>query len=130
MQALALARHIAMSRGLQFDGLMTYPARGKFAEADRWLADAKALIEEAGIAAPRITSGNSPDIWHTGDLKKREKRVRLLPDAKKDRPAPKIRLVAQAADRLQRGSPRLGAKLDLDFLGFICGVKLPDDVPG
>ncbi len=73
-QALALARHIAMSPGLRFGGLMTYPARSKFIEADRWLADAKALIEEAGIDVPRITSGNSPDIWHTGDSVVTERR--------------------------------------------------------
>ena len=73
-QALALARQVAMSPGLRFGGLMTYPARGKFAEADRWLADAKALIEQAGIAVPRITSGNSPDIWHTGDTVVSERR--------------------------------------------------------
>jgi D-serine deaminase-like pyridoxal phosphate-dependent protein len=73
-QALALARHIAMSPRLQFGGLMTYPARGKFAQADRWLSDAKALIEEAGIPVPRITSGNSPDIWHTGDTAVTERR--------------------------------------------------------
>lgn len=73
-QALALARHIAMSPGLVFGGLMTYPARGKFVEADRWMSDAKALIEEAGIPVPRITSGNSPDIWHTGDTVVTERR--------------------------------------------------------
>lgn len=73
-QALALARQIAMSPGLRFGGLMTYPARGKFAEADRWLGDAKALIEEAGISVPRITGGNSPDIWHTGDTVVTERR--------------------------------------------------------
>lgn len=73
-QALALARQIAMSPGLRFGGLMTYPARGKFAETDRWLADAKALIEQAGISVSRITSGNSPDIWHTGDTVVTERR--------------------------------------------------------
>jgi D-serine deaminase-like pyridoxal phosphate-dependent protein len=73
-QALALARQIAMSPGLRFGGLMTYPARGRFAEADRWLADAKALIETAGIDVPRVTSGNSPDIWHTGDSVVTERR--------------------------------------------------------
>lgn len=73
-QALALARHIAMSPGLRFGGLMTYPARGKFTDADRWLADAKALIEQAGIDVPRITSGNSPDMWHTGDTVVTERR--------------------------------------------------------
>jgi D-serine deaminase-like pyridoxal phosphate-dependent protein len=74
VQALALARQIAMSPGLRFGGLMTYPARGWFAEADRWLADAKALLEEAGIDVPRVTSGNSPDIWHTGDTVVTERR--------------------------------------------------------
>lgn len=73
-QALALARHIAGSPGLRFGGLMTYPPRGKFAEADRWLAEAKAMIEQAGIAVSRITSGNSPDMWHTGDKVVTERR--------------------------------------------------------
>jgi D-serine deaminase-like pyridoxal phosphate-dependent protein len=73
-QAVALARQIAMSPGLRFGGLMTYPARGKFVEVDRWLADAKALIEEAGIAVPRITAGNSPNMWHTGDSAVTERR--------------------------------------------------------
>ena len=66
-QVLALARQIVTSPGLRFGGLMTYPPRGKFVEADRWLGDAKSLLETAGIDVPVITSGNSPDIWHTGD---------------------------------------------------------------
>lgn len=73
-QALALARQIAMASGLRFGGLMTYPGRGSFAESDRWLADAKAMLEAAGIPVPRITSGNSPDIWHTGDTVVTERR--------------------------------------------------------
>lgn len=73
-QALALARQIAQAPGLRFGGLMTYPGRGKFAEADRWLADAKAMIEAAGLPVDRITSGNSPDIWHTGDSVVTERR--------------------------------------------------------
>ncbi len=73
--ALALARQIiAMSPKLRFGGLMTYPARGKAAEADRWLGKAKAMIEAAGIAVPRITAGNSPDMWHTGDKVVTERR--------------------------------------------------------
>jgi len=73
-QALALARQIVMSPGLRFGGLMSYPPRGRFAEADRWLADAKAMLEAAGIEVPVITSGNSPDIWHTGDTVVTERR--------------------------------------------------------
>ena len=73
-QALALARQIAQQPGLRFGGLMTYPARGKAAEADRWLGEAKALIEGAGITVPRVTAGNSPDMWHTGDETVTERR--------------------------------------------------------
>ncbi|MEO8759243.1 MAG: D-TA family PLP-dependent enzyme [Devosia sp.] len=73
-QALALARQIATSPGLRFGGLMTYPGRGKFAETDRWLGDAKAMLETAGIDVPVVTSGNSPDIWHEGDRTVTERR--------------------------------------------------------
>jgi D-serine deaminase-like pyridoxal phosphate-dependent protein len=73
-QALALARQIVMSPGLRFGGLMSYPPRGRFADADRWLADAKSILETAGIDVPVITSGNSPDIWHTGDTVVTERR--------------------------------------------------------
>ncbi len=72
--ALALARQIIAAPGLRFGGLMTYPARGKAAEADRWLGEAKAMIEAAGIAVPRVTAGNSPDMWHTGDKVVTERR--------------------------------------------------------
>ena len=37
-----------VARACSFGGLMTYPPRGKFAEADRWLGDAKALLEAGG----------------------------------------------------------------------------------
>jgi D-serine deaminase-like pyridoxal phosphate-dependent protein len=73
-QALALARQIAMSPGLRFGGLMTYPGLHKWTEADRWLADAKAMIETAGIDVPVVTAGNSPDMWHTGDATVTERR--------------------------------------------------------
>ncbi|HZY67806.1 MAG TPA: D-TA family PLP-dependent enzyme [Devosia sp.] len=73
-QALALARQISMAPGLRFGGLMTFPGLRKFVETDRWLGEAKALIEQAGIAVPRVTAGNSPDMWHTGDLVVTERR--------------------------------------------------------
>jgi D-serine deaminase-like pyridoxal phosphate-dependent protein len=73
-QALALARQVAMAPGLRFGGLMTYPPRGKFVEVDRWLSDAKAMIESAGIDVPVVTSGNSPDMWHGPDSTVTERR--------------------------------------------------------
>lgn len=61
--ALALAREIALAPGLVFGGLMTYPPGGRSAESDAWLSRAVALFKDAGIAVPRVTSGNSPDMW-------------------------------------------------------------------
>jgi D-serine deaminase-like pyridoxal phosphate-dependent protein len=73
-QALALARQIAMAPGLRFGGLMTYPPLHKPAEADRWLGEAKALLEDAGLDVLVVTAGNSPDMWHTGDVTITERR--------------------------------------------------------
>jgi D-serine deaminase-like pyridoxal phosphate-dependent protein len=64
-QALALARQIAMSPGLKFGGLMTYPPARKAAEAEAWLREAVDLLTQAGIPVPRVTSGNTPDMWRT-----------------------------------------------------------------
>jgi D-serine deaminase-like pyridoxal phosphate-dependent protein len=72
--ALALARRIAAAEGLRFGGLMTYPPRGAAAAADRWLAEARGLIEAAGLPVARITAGNSPDMWHEGDTVVTERR--------------------------------------------------------
>lgn len=64
-QALALARQIAMAAGLRFGGLMTYPALHGRARSEAWLREAAALLQQAGIAVPVISSGNSPDMWET-----------------------------------------------------------------
>ena len=48
---------------------MTYPPRGRPADADRWLGEAKDLNPRRRHSGARaVTSGNSPDIWHTGDI--------------------------------------------------------------
>lgn len=65
--ALALAQAIIAAPGLQFTGLMTYPAAGKYHEAAAWLAQAKTLFDTAGIALPIITTGGTPDIWHADE---------------------------------------------------------------
>lgn len=63
-QALALARQIALAPGLRFGGLMRYPAAGKRAAAEAWLAEAKAMLEKGGFACPVISSGGTPDLFH------------------------------------------------------------------
>ena len=65
--ALDLARTVIASPGLEFFGLMTYPAAGKYQAAAAWLAEAKALFEAAGIPVPVITTGGTPDIWHADE---------------------------------------------------------------
>ncbi len=62
-QALALARQIALALGLRFGGLMTYPPLHGVEKSNAWLSEAVALFEQAGIAVPRVSSGNSPDMW-------------------------------------------------------------------
>lgn len=62
-QALALARHIGLSPGLRFGGLMTYPPLHDVEKSNAWLSEAVALLGQAGIAVPRVSSGNSPDMW-------------------------------------------------------------------
>ncbi|SEP69043.1 D-serine deaminase, pyridoxal phosphate-dependent [Devosia sp. YR412] len=65
--ALELAKIIIAAPGLEFFGLMTYPAAGKYHEAAAWLAAAKSLFDAEGIAVPIITTGGTPDIWHADE---------------------------------------------------------------
>lgn len=65
-QALALARQIELAPGLRFGGLMTYPAKHGFAQTDAWFNQALPLFRQAGIEVPRVTGGNSPDMWTPG----------------------------------------------------------------
>jgi D-serine deaminase-like pyridoxal phosphate-dependent protein len=65
--AVALARRIDKSAGLSFGGLMTYPAAGRAAEAEAWLANAKRALAASGLACERVSSGGTPDIWRSAD---------------------------------------------------------------
>lgn len=73
-QALALARQIEMAPGLRFGGLMTYPPARRPEAAETFLREAVELIETAGIRVPRVTSGNTPDMWQTGQSVVTERR--------------------------------------------------------
>jgi D-serine deaminase-like pyridoxal phosphate-dependent protein len=73
-QALALARQIDLAPGLRFGGLMTYPPHGKADEVETWLREATDLFVQAGISVPRISSGNTPDMWRTGQSVVTERR--------------------------------------------------------
>jgi D-serine deaminase-like pyridoxal phosphate-dependent protein len=73
-QALALARQIGMAPGLRFGGLMTYPPARKPEQAEAWLREAIDLLTQAGMAVPKVTSGNTPDMWRTGQSVVTERR--------------------------------------------------------
>lgn len=73
-QALALARQIEMAPGLRFGGLMTYPPARRPETAEAFLREALELIESAGIRVPKVTSGNTPDMWQTGQSVVSERR--------------------------------------------------------
>lgn len=66
-EALALAKRIAGSEGLHFAGLMTYPAKGMAAQANAWLVRAAVLLKEAGLSPEIVSTGGTPDIWHSGE---------------------------------------------------------------
>jgi len=65
--ALALARRIADAPGLRFAGLMTYPAKGMVAQANAWLERAKTLLTEAGLTPEIVSTGGTPDLWHSSE---------------------------------------------------------------
>jgi D-serine deaminase-like pyridoxal phosphate-dependent protein len=62
-EALALARLIDAAPGLQFEGLMTYPPRGRVVEVNAWLTAARDLLADAGLAVRSISNGGSPDFY-------------------------------------------------------------------
>jgi D-serine deaminase-like pyridoxal phosphate-dependent protein len=53
---------------------MTYPPAKRANEAETWLRTAMDLLAQAGIPVPRVTSGNTPDIWRTGESVVTERR--------------------------------------------------------
>lgn len=65
-QAVALARFIEEPAGLRFGGLMTYPPLHGAERAEAWLREAVGLLEQAGLRVAVVSSGNTPDMWATG----------------------------------------------------------------
>ncbi|MFC0410669.1 alanine racemase [Roseomonas elaeocarpi] len=56
-EALALAKRIAATENLRFDGLMTYPTS---AETARFVAEARPRFAAEGLEIPMVTGGGSP----------------------------------------------------------------------
>lgn len=72
VQTPAAARELALridrAPGLAFAGLLTYPAKGAPEKAASFLAEAKGLIEAAGLEVPVISSGGTPDMWRAHEF--------------------------------------------------------------
>jgi len=59
----AMAKRISATSGVQFGGLMTYPAAGKRQQSQKVLEAAIDACKAVGIAVPVVSSGGSPDMW-------------------------------------------------------------------
>ncbi|MDL2409603.1 D-TA family PLP-dependent enzyme [Rhizobium calliandrae] len=65
--AVELATAIAKAPGLRFGGLMTYPPVNAEAAVERFMSDAKAMIEARGIPVPVVSSGGTPSMMHAAE---------------------------------------------------------------
>jgi len=68
-EAVALARAIAAHNGLAFSGFLMYPPETAIPQAQRFLDEALAGVREAGLDAPVVSSGGTPNIANLGKLK-------------------------------------------------------------
>jgi D-serine deaminase-like pyridoxal phosphate-dependent protein len=68
-EAIALARTIAASRGLNFAGFMLYPTETGWAEAQRFYDEALAGVRALGLDAAMVSTGGSPNLKNLGKLK-------------------------------------------------------------
>jgi D-serine deaminase-like pyridoxal phosphate-dependent protein len=66
--AVTLAQLIAASPGLEFGGLMTYPAAGQVEANAAWLAAARDALIAAGLPPAIISNGGTPDIWRAHEV--------------------------------------------------------------
>lgn len=64
-EALNLAIQVEKSAGLRFDGLMTYPSTDATAE---FLAAARPLFSQAGIAISVVSGGGTPNAWKAHEV--------------------------------------------------------------
>lgn len=68
-EAVALAKDIASRPGLTFAGFMLYPPEAAMSETQAFLDTALAGIREAGLTAPIVSSGGTPNLANLGKIK-------------------------------------------------------------
>ncbi len=111
-EVVALARQIDAAPGLGFDGLMTYPPRGKTAEVNERLGAIRDALVAAGLPPRQISNGGSPDL----------ERAHEVTNATEHRPGTYI-----YHDRMQTGAGR--GSLDdcaLTVLATVVSRPTPD----
>jgi D-serine deaminase-like pyridoxal phosphate-dependent protein len=68
-EAVALARKIADSEGLQFAGFMLYPTETGWADAQKFFDEALAGVRAHGLDATIVSTGGTPNLKNLGKLK-------------------------------------------------------------
>jgi D-serine deaminase-like pyridoxal phosphate-dependent protein len=68
-EAIALAREIAATTGLEFAGFMFYPTEAGWPEAQQFFDTALSGIREHGLDAKIVSTGGSPNLKNVGKLK-------------------------------------------------------------
>jgi D-serine deaminase-like pyridoxal phosphate-dependent protein len=67
-EAIALARTIAASKGLEFAGFLLYPPETAIAETQRFFDLARAGVREAGLEPRIVSTGGTPNIVNLGKI--------------------------------------------------------------
>lgn len=68
-EAIALAREIAASKGLQFAGFMMYPTETGWADAQKFYDEALAGVRAHGLEAKIVSTSGTPNLKNLGKLK-------------------------------------------------------------
>ena len=68
-EAVALARQIAASKGLQFAGFMLYPTEAGWDDAQKFFNEALAGVRAHGLDATIVSTGGTPNLNNLGKLK-------------------------------------------------------------
>ena len=66
--AVTLAQLISAAPGLEFGGLMTYPAAGQVETNAAWLVSARDALIAAGLPPAIISNGGTPDLWRAHEV--------------------------------------------------------------
>jgi D-serine deaminase-like pyridoxal phosphate-dependent protein len=67
-QALGLAERIDRDPNLRFLGLMTYPPKNQIETTRAFLTETLNLLQSAGIAAPIVSVGGTPDMYRAHEI--------------------------------------------------------------